>query len=66
MEQLRSLSTLQANSRDDGVSLLPLPLLQQALGNGQELAWYIFYPKSQMDGKPLHQSLVFNTCKMHP
>jgi hypothetical protein len=66
MEQLRSLSALQANSRDDGASLLPLPLLQEALRNVQELAWYIFYPKSQMDGEPLHQSFVFNACKMHP
>jgi hypothetical protein len=37
MEQLWALSTLQANPRNGGSPLLPLSLLQKALGYGENL-----------------------------
>jgi hypothetical protein len=43
MEQLRPLPALQANSRDVGPSILPLPLHQEALGACQGLAWAPIY-----------------------
>jgi hypothetical protein len=49
---------LQANPRDNGAPLLSLHLLQEALRNGQALAWCIFYPNPRVDDKPLYQGLV--------
>jgi hypothetical protein len=43
MGQLWPLATLQANPRDNGASFLSLSILQEALGYGEELAWYSSY-----------------------
>jgi hypothetical protein len=49
---------LQSNQKKGGAPFLPLPLLQEALGNDQELAWYNFYQNTRVDIEPIHHSLV--------
>jgi hypothetical protein len=43
MEELWALSALQSNPRDGGLPLLPLSLLQEALGYGENLDWYLIH-----------------------
>jgi hypothetical protein len=43
MGQLWPLPALQANQRDNGASFPSLSILQEALGYGEDLAWYSSY-----------------------